>query len=88
MRINAAEIERIGGRAKNPDIDAALRILELNGLILNDDPMICGCCGQPWADGMSCGQKDNGWPFQTCYPAIDTQQQAQTPEATGEGEGK
>jgi hypothetical protein len=31
--------------------------------------MICGCCGDVWQDGMSCGQKDNGWPFQTCYPA-------------------
>lgn len=31
--------------------------------------MICGCCGDVWQDGMSCGQKENGWPFQTCYPA-------------------
>lgn len=29
--------------------------------------VICGCCGQPWQEGMSCGQKDNGWPFETCY---------------------
>lgn len=30
--------------------------------------MICGACGEPWADGKSCGQKDNGHPFPTCYP--------------------
>lgn len=29
---------------------------------------VCGCCGDQWRDGMSCGQKDNGWPFETCYP--------------------
>jgi hypothetical protein len=28
---------------------------------------MCGACGQPWT-GEPCGQKDNGWPFQTCTP--------------------
>lgn len=28
---------------------------------------VCGACGEPWRDGLSCGQKDNGWPFATCY---------------------
>jgi hypothetical protein len=32
--------------------------------------MICGACGQPWRDGLSCGQKDNGHPFPTCYPSV------------------
>lgn len=31
--INMREIRRIGGIAKNPDIAAALRLLELNGLL-------------------------------------------------------
>lgn len=30
---------------------------------------ICGACGQPWT-GEGCGQKDNGHPFQTCYPVV------------------
>lgn len=30
--------------------------------------MICGACGDIWQDGMSCGQKDNGHPYPTCYP--------------------
>lgn len=30
---------------------------------------ICGACGQPWQEGMACGQKFNGHPFLTCYPA-------------------
>lgn len=34
MQIDIKEIERIGGRGKNHDIDRALRILELNQLIL------------------------------------------------------
>lgn len=34
MFINMKEIERIGGREKNPDIAVALRILELNGLVI------------------------------------------------------
>lgn len=29
---------------------------------------VCGACGDVWQDGMSCGQKDNGHPFPTCYP--------------------
>ena len=36
MFIDTKEIERIGGRALNPDIAVALRILELNGLIISD----------------------------------------------------
>lgn len=36
MYINMKEIERVGGREKNPDIALALRILELNGLIINE----------------------------------------------------
>ena len=36
MLIDMKEIERIGGRSKNPDIDAALRILELNSLVAED----------------------------------------------------
>ena len=36
MRIDVTEIERIGGRKKNPDIDAALRLLEVNGLIVDE----------------------------------------------------
>lgn len=36
MFINMKEIERIGGRDRNPDIAVALRILELNGLVIRD----------------------------------------------------
>lgn len=36
MFIDTNEIERIGGREKNPDIAVALRILELNGLIIRE----------------------------------------------------
>jgi hypothetical protein len=28
---------------------------------------ICGACGKVWT-GEPCGQAENGWPFQTCYP--------------------
>ena len=38
MKIDMKEIERIGGREKNPDIAAALRILELNELV-SDEPV-------------------------------------------------
>lgn len=31
---------------------------------------VCGACGQPW-NGRGCAQKDNGHPFQTCYPVVD-----------------
>jgi len=40
MKIDMQEIERIGGRAKNPDIDAALRILEMNGLVVEERPRV------------------------------------------------
>lgn len=50
---------------------------------------VCGACGEPWVDGKSCGQKDNGHAFQTCYPF--TQEPAATAsfdatarESTGE----
>lgn len=36
MFINTKEIERLGGRERNADIHTALRILELNGLIISD----------------------------------------------------
>ena len=42
---------------------------------------ICGACGTPWKEGMICGQKDNGHPFLTCYPA-----QAQGGEQTADTE--
>lgn len=30
---------------------------------------VCGACGEPWT-GKPCGQKNNGWPFPTCYPTL------------------
>jgi hypothetical protein len=36
--VNMREIERIGGKEKNPDIAAALNLLELNGLIEYGEP--------------------------------------------------
>lgn len=52
MQINADEIERLGGRSKNPDIDAALRLLELNSLLVPESE----CCQQ---GGESCGPFDD-----------------------------
>ena len=30
---------------------------------------VCGACGQTWT-GEACGQKNNEWPFPTCYPIL------------------
>ena len=35
--------------------------------------IICGACGEPWRDGLSCSQKENGWAFPTCYPCGEGQ---------------
>ncbi len=32
--------------------------------------MVCGACGDVWQNDMSCGQKDNGHSFPTCYPVV------------------
>jgi hypothetical protein len=29
--------------------------------------VVCGACGQPWQEGMSCAQKENEHPFPVCY---------------------
>lgn len=39
MFIDMPEIERLGGRERNPDIAHALRILELNGLVRDWKPI-------------------------------------------------
>lgn len=41
--------------------------------------IICGCCGEPWAEGKTCGQKNNGWPFPTCYPVKALRSDAGSP---------
>lgn len=55
MKIDMEEIERIGGikNGHNPDIATAIRILELNGLLLDDDskPETCNPCDDPRCDG-------------------------------------
>lgn len=42
-------------------------IPELLRRVSKAGPLVCGACGQPWT-GEKCGQAENGWPFQTCFP--------------------
>ncbi len=51
-----------------PSYRTKAKLIEMVGVTLGNATIICGCCGKYW-DGEPCGQKDNGWPFPTCYPS-------------------
>lgn len=58
---DAAEAQDVRRRLILADIIEALGI----------KATVCGACGEPWTEGKTCGQKDNGHPFATCYPASE-----------------
>lgn len=63
---------------------AVIAKLEADILALLQSNQICGACGQPWT-GESCGQKDNGWPFPTCYLATRELRPNLTHQCAGTG---
>lgn len=67
---------RCVGRGFEDICDARAAVTQASGAAptppaSGEDVQVCGACGQPWT-GEPCGQKDNGHPFPTCYPAEDT----------------
>jgi hypothetical protein len=43
---------------------------------------VCGACGHTWT-GEKCGQANNGWPHEVCYPVAATEPQTAPPMLCG-----
>jgi hypothetical protein len=62
-RITSYAMETIGADLKQ----LRAQVEGLKAKLAGTFTQVCGTCGHPW-DGNGCAQKDNGHPFQTCYP--------------------
>ena len=73
-RIVTIEANCLSGRDLAPGDEETIRTAAHHLLAFIGDQAggreVCGACGEPWTVGKTCGQKDNGWPFQVCYPII------------------
>jgi hypothetical protein len=74
-KIVTIESNCLSGRDLSPEDEETIRTAAHHLLAFIGDPAagareVCGACGEPWTEGKTCGQKDNGWPFQVCYPMV------------------